>query len=163
MNLAALAEGLGVRVPSLYKHVDGMPGIRRGVMIHAKSSLAHTLGQAAIGRSRDDAVKNMAFAYRHWARTHPGQYPLTMRAPQPEDDEDLEASAAIADVIYNVLSGCDLHDDNAVHATRFLRSSLHGFIALETTGGFELPVDIDHSYTRLIDSVTTALATWSPP
>ncbi|MEV8266852.1 TetR-like C-terminal domain-containing protein [Microbacterium sp. NPDC076911] len=160
-NLAAIAESLGLRAPSLYKHVDGMPGIRRGVMIHAKSRLAQALGHAAIGRSRDDAVKRMALAYRDWARAHPGQYSLTMRAAQADDDEDLEASTAIADVIYNVLSGYDLHGDDAVHATRFLRSALHGFIALETTGGFELAVDVDQSYSLLTDSVVTALASWS--
>lgn len=160
VNLAALAERLGVRVPSLYKHVDGMPGIRRGVMINAKTALAGTLGQAAIGRSRDDAVKGMAVAYRHWARTHPGQYPLTMGAPARGDTDDLAASAAIADVVYNVLSGYGLHGDDVVHATRFLRSALHGFIALENTGGFELPVNTDDSFARLTDSVVAALGTW---
>lgn len=160
MNLAALAERLGVRVPSLYKHVEGMPGIRRGVMITAKSALARELGHAAIGRSRGDAVTSMALAYRDWARAHPGQYPLTMRAPTDGDTEDAEASEALADVIYNVLSGYGLHGDDAVHATRFLRSALHGFIALETTGGFGLPVGTDASYARLIDSVVAALETW---
>ena len=46
-------------------------------------------------------------------------------------------------------------------ATRFLRSTLHGFAALETNGGFEMPVDIDRNYGRLVESVVTALASWS--
>ena len=161
LNLAVVAERLGVRIPSLYKHIDGMPGIRRGIMIRAKSSLARALGQAAIGRSRDDAVTRMAFAYRHWALNHPGQYPMTMKAPLTCDDEDVAASTSIAEVIFNVLAGYDLHGDDAIDATRFLRSAIHGFIALETTGGFELPVDIERSYRRLVESVVTALATWS--
>ena len=161
LNLAALAESLGVRVPSLYKHIDGMPGLRRGIMIRAKSNLAHTLGQAAIGRSRDDAITRMSFAYRRWALEHPGQYPMTMHAPIPGDDEDLRVSSSVADVIYNVLAGYDLRDDDAVDATRFLRSALHGFVALETGGGFELPVDLERSYVRLVESVVTALASWS--
>jgi AcrR family transcriptional regulator len=161
LNLAALAESLGVRVPSLYKHIDGMPGLRRGIMIRAKSHLAHTLGQAAIGRSGDDAITRMSFAYRRWALDHPGQYPMTMHAPIPGDDEDLRVSSSVADVIYNVLAGYDLRDDDAVDATRFLRSALHGFVALETGGGFELPVDLERSYVRLVESVVTALASWS--
>lgn len=161
LNLAALAESLDVRIPSLYKHIDGMPGLRRGIMIQAKSSLAHTLGQAAIGRSRDDAITRMSFAYRHWALEHPGQYPMTMHAPIPGDDEDLKASSSIADVVNNVLAGYDLRDDDAVDATRVLRSALHGFVALETGGGFELPVDLERSYVRLVESVVTALASWS--
>lgn len=161
LNLASLAESFGVRIPSLYKHIDGMPGLRRAIMIRAKSNLANALGQAAIGRSRDDAITRMSFAYRRWALGHPGQYPMTMHAPIPDDDDDLKVSSAIADVVFNVLSGYDLHDDDAVDATRFLRSALHGFVALETGGGFELPVDLEHSYVRLVENVVTALANWS--
>jgi len=43
-------------------------------------------------------------------------------------------------------------------ATRFLRSTLHGCAALETSGGFEMPVDIERNYGRLVESVVTALA-----
>jgi len=60
LNLAALAQSLGVRIPSLYKHVDGMPGLRRGITLQAKIVLRDALGRAAIGRSRDDAIRGMA-------------------------------------------------------------------------------------------------------
>lgn len=162
LNLGALAESLGVRTPSLYKHIDGLPGLRRGIMIRAKASLAHILGQAAIGRSRDDAITRMSFAYRRWALEHPAQYSMTMHPPLPGDDEDLLVSSSITDVVFNVLAGYDLRDDEAVHATRFLRSALHGFVSLETSGAFALPVDLERSYVRLVESVVTALATWSP-
>lgn len=161
LNLAALASSFGVQVPSLYKHIDGMPGLRRGIMIRAKSSLAHTLGQSAIGRSRDDAITGMSFAYRHWALQHPGQYPMTMHPPKAGDDDDQAASFSIANVIFSVLAGYDLHGDDAVDATRFLRSALHGFVALETGGAFELPVDLERSFERLVESVVAALTTWS--
>lgn len=161
LNLAVLADSLGVRPPSLYKHVDGMPGLRRGIMIRAKTGLGHTLGQAAIGRSRDEAITRMAHAYRRWATRHPAQYPMTMRAPAPGDEQDSAASLGILQVILDVLAGYDLRGDDAVDATRFLRSALHGFVALETSGGFELPVDLERSYARLVESVVTALGTWS--
>jgi hypothetical protein len=103
----------------------------------------------------------MSFAYRRWALEHPGQYPMTMHAPIPGDDDDLKVSFSIVDVVFNVLAGYDLRDDDAVDATRFLRSALHGFVDLETSGGFELPVDLERSYERLVQSVVTALATWS--
>lgn len=161
LSLAALAESFGVRIPSLYKHIDGMPGLQRGIMIEARRGLARALGQAAIGRSRDDAIRSMAFAYRAWAIEHPGQYPMTMRAPLADDDEDLEVSSYFLHLIFTVLAGYDLRDDDAVDATRFFRSALHGFVALETGGSFEMPVDLERSYIRLIESVVTALASWS--
>ncbi len=161
LSLAALAESLNVRTPSLYKHVDGLAGLQRGIMLRAKTDLGHVMGQAAIGRSRESAITGMSLAYRDWALKHPGQYPLTVHAPEPGDDDDQEASSAITNVVFAVLAGYDLHSDDAVHATRFLRSALHGFVALETNGAFGLPVDLERSFTRLVNNVVTALAAWT--
>jgi len=160
LNLAALAESFGVRAPSLYKHIDGISGLQRAVMLEARRGLTSAVGQAAIGRSRDDAIRSMSFAYRRWALEHPGQYSMTLHASRPGDDEDREVAESFMHVIFTVLAGYDLRDDDAVDATRFLRSALHGFIALEAGGGFGLPFGLERSYTRLVDSVVTALGTW---
>ena len=161
LSLAAVAEKLGVRVPSLYKHVDGLPALRRGVTVTAKKSLSVVLGAAALGRSRDDALTAIAIAYRTWALAHPGQYPMAMQAPHPDEAEDIAVSTALVDMVFRVLAGYGLRGDDAVDATRFLRASLHGFVSLETGGGFALPIDLERSYQRLTASVITALNTWS--
>lgn len=54
LTLAALAERLGVRQPSIYKHIDSMAGLRRSISIRAKAELGDVLAQAAVGRSRGD-------------------------------------------------------------------------------------------------------------
>lgn len=161
LTLAAIADNLGVRIPSLYKHVDGMPAIQRGIRIVGKTGLANALAQAAIGKSRDDAITAMAIAYRSWALEHRGQYPMIMGAPAEGDEEDLAVSASLIKVIFEVLAGYEIRGDDAIDATRFIRASLHGFVALETTGAFEIPVNLERSFARLVESVVTALATWS--
>ena len=161
LSLAAVAESYGVQVPSLYKHVDGMPAIKRGITLLAKKDLRDVLGRAAIGKSRDDAITATATAYRAWALSHPGWYPMAMLAPVPGDDADLAASMAILDVIVEILAGYDLHADDAIDATRFLRATLHGFVSLETSGAFQMPFDLERSYSRLVTSVIAALATWT--
>jgi len=162
LSIAALADGLGVRPPSLYKHVDGMAGLRRGIMVRAKADLADTLGQAAIGKARADAVRSVALAYRQWAKDHPGQYPLTMRAPAPADEEDEEVSTTLVTVLYRIVAGYEITgDDDLIDAIRYLRSALHGFVDLETTGAFELPRDLERSFARVIDAITTSLMAWT--
>lgn len=162
LSIAALAQDLGVKPPSLYKHVDGMPGLQRGIMLRAKADLAGVLGRAAIGQARDDAVRSVSLAYRDWARSHPGQYPLTMRAADPADAEDMEVSTALVQVLYAIVSGYRIEgEDHLVDAIRYLRSALHGFVDLETSGAFRLPRELDRSFARVIDSTTTALAGWS--
>ena len=51
LTLAALADRLGVRYPSLYKHVDGMDGLQRGIAIRTKNELAAILARATVGMS----------------------------------------------------------------------------------------------------------------
>ncbi|MEU7958793.1 TetR/AcrR family transcriptional regulator [Micromonospora humida] len=160
LTLAALAGSLGVRVPSLYKHVDGLPGLRRGIMLRAKANLAATLAEACVGRARDDAVRSLATAYRRWARQNPVQYPMTVRAPDPHDAEDQRVSDAAVQVVYRVLVGYRLLGDDAVDATRLLRTVLHGFVSLETAGAFALPADLERSYDRAVESVVSALENW---
>lgn len=161
LSLAAVADSYGVRIPSLYKHISGMPAIKRGIMLLAKRDFCIVLGQAAIGKSRDDAIASVAIAYRDWARNHPAQYSMTMRAPVPGDDEDAAASMAILNVIVVILAGYGLLSDDAIDATRYLRSVLHGFVALETEGAFQMPFDLERSYSRLVECVIAALATWT--
>jgi AcrR family transcriptional regulator len=163
LTLAALAESLGVRQPSLYKHIDGMDALQRSIAIRAKTELGEVLGRAAVGKAGDDAIRALSTAYRRWALEHPGRYSATVRAPAPGDTEDEAASAAVVGVVFDVLAGYDLHGVDAIDATRALRSTLHGFIALESSGGFGLPVDVDRSFERLVDGLVVALKTLAAP
>jgi AcrR family transcriptional regulator len=162
MTLAALAGRLGVRQPSLYKHIEGIDGLLRSISVRAKNELAYVLARAAVGRERSDALTSIAGAYRAWALEHPGRYAAAQSAPAPGDTEDQAASLAIVQVATDILAGYKLDDDDAIDATRALRSALHGFITLESSGGFGLPVDIDRSFERLVNGIATAFSSWAP-
>jgi AcrR family transcriptional regulator len=163
LTLAALADSLGVRQPSLYKHIDGMDALQRSIAVRAKTELADVLGRAAVGKSGDDAIRALATAYRRWALAHPGRYSATVRAPEAGDTDDEAASAAAVGVVLDVLAGYDLRGADAIDATRAIRSSLHGFIALESSGGFGLPVDVDRSFDRLVGGLVVALNDLATP
>jgi AcrR family transcriptional regulator len=162
LTLAALAERLGVRLPSLYKHIDGMEGLQRSIAVRAKVELADVLGRSAVGKSRDDAVRAIALTYREWAREHPGRYASTVRAPAADDVDDQTASYAVVSIVLDILAGFGLQGDDAIDAARALRSALHGFITLDAAGGFGLPVDVDRSFDRLVDGLVTTLTTFAP-
>jgi AcrR family transcriptional regulator len=162
MTLAALARRLGVRQPSLYKHIEGMDGLVRGISVRAKNELAYVLARAAVGRERADALTSIANAYRAWALEHPGRYAAAQSAPAPGDTEDQAASGAVVQVATDILAGYKLGEDDAIDATRTLRSALHGFITLESSGAFGLPVDIDRSFQRLVNGMATAFSFWTP-
>jgi Tetracyclin repressor-like, C-terminal domain len=49
-----------------------------------------------------------------------------------------------------VLRGYGLEGDDAIHAARSVRATLHGFVTLEMQDGFGIPLDLDESFKRLI-------------
>ena len=161
LTLAALAERLGVRQPSLYKHIDSLAGLHRSVSIQSKRELGTVLARAAVGRSGADAIRSMSHAYRDWAREHPGRYLASNVMPAPGDLESEAVALAVIQIIADVLTSYKLQGDDSVDAIRAFRSTLHGFVSFETTGGFALSADIDRSFERLISGFIAALAHWS--
>src|SRR4029453_13380936 len=85
LTLAAVADRFGVAIPSLYKHVNGLDGLRRDLAVLAVRELTTALSRAAVGRAGRDALHAMADAYRAYATAHPGPYAASVRAPAPGD------------------------------------------------------------------------------
>jgi AcrR family transcriptional regulator len=163
LTLAMIAQRLGVALPSLYKHIRGLDALRHKVSALATAELATELSAAAAGKARLDALLAMAAAYRTYARRHPGRYATTQRAPDPQDEEHMVAAERAVGTIFAVLQGYGLEGDDAIDATRVLRSALHGFVSLEAGGGFGLPQDVDRSYAQLVAAMDVAFQNWPTP
>jgi AcrR family transcriptional regulator len=158
LTLARLAKKLRIRSPSLYNHVGGLEGVRRELKLLALRDLNATLSRAAVGKSRDEAVRGLAAAYRAFVKRHPGTYAATMVAA-PKDDPAMEAAAGqIVETILSVLSGYGLERREGIHAIRALRSTVHGFAALEIAGGFGIPLDVDKSFEWLVSALLKGLS-----
>ena len=160
LTLAALAKRFGVAVPSLYKHVGGLDDVHARLAVVAARDLGSALRRAATGKAGRDALSSAADAYRDYARAHPGRYRYLLR-PRSGDDEHGRASAEVLEVLYAVLGGYGLvEEDDLVDAARLLRSTLHGFVSLELEGGFAMARSVDRSFERLVTSLDKALAGW---
>ncbi|MEV4419832.1 TetR-like C-terminal domain-containing protein [Patulibacter sp. NPDC049589] len=150
LTLARLAAELGVRTPSLYHHVDGLDGAHRAVALRGMRDLGTALRDAAIGRSGPGALTALADAYRAYALAHPGAYAATQRAPTADDAELRAAAERTTEVVFAVVRHWERDDEELVHLVRAVRSALHGFVALESGGGFGLPAPREASFARLV-------------
>ena len=162
LSLGALAAELGVQTPSLYNHVDGLPGLRRELTLLSTRLLGQRMAEAAIGKSGPGAVRAIAQAYRSYIKANPGVYLLGVRSAafqNPPDPELDAAQARVLEVTLAALSDFHLSQPDALHAIRGLRSFIHGFATLEIAGGFGLPLDCDESFTRLIEGFIRDLQT----
>ena len=154
LSLGRLAKELGIRTPSLYNHVDGLPGLMRELSILNARNLADRLSEAAIGQSGPESVRAVMQAMRAYIKEYPGLYLSTVRASgtQAEADPELEQEEARSvKVGMAVMASFGLEGEEAVHALRGLRSLVHGFATLEISGGFGIPLDLDESFSRLVD------------
>ena len=158
LSMGLLAERLGVRTPSLYKHVDGLGDLVHRIAVLATVELGDTMREATQGRSGTDALVAAAQAIRSYVKEHPGRYAAGNREQPDGPDDPLDAAIArTLTAFWAVLRGYDLDPDQEVHALRMLRSTLHGFTVLEAGGGFHLDTDIDASFAWLVDLIDRGL------
>ena len=157
LSLAAVAQELGVRTPSLYNHIASLDALQHEVCLLALEELATRLSAAAVGRSGAEALQALASAYRAYALEHPGRYAATLRSPAAQDEALAEAAGRVLAVVTGALRGYGLEGDDEVDAVRALRAALHGWVSLEQAGRFGLPRDVEQSFSRMLDGLDAAL------
>lgn len=157
LTLAQVAARLGVRLPSLYNHVDGLADLRRELALLGQRQLLERISRAAIGKAGGAALIAVGQAYRRYVLEHPGVYTASVRAPALDDIEMQQVSQTIIEVLLAVLEPYGLDEESAIHAIRGLRSIAHGFTTLELAGGFGLALDRDESFMRLLRAYVVGL------
>lgn len=78
-------------------------------------------------------------------------------APSPRDAEVWAASEKVLSGVVAVVAGDGLSEDQTIHAVRAIRAALHGFVSLESAGGFGLPQEIDASFDSLLTILVDGL------
>jgi AcrR family transcriptional regulator len=153
LSISRLAARLGVKSPSLYNHVGGLEDLRRELALLSHRLLAERLSEASIGRAGADAMLAIAETYRAFIKECPGVYSAGLRASgtlESMDDELGAAEERVLQIVMRIIKSFGLEGEDALHAARGLRSTVHGFASLEAAGGFGLPLDLDESFHRLM-------------
>lgn len=162
LTLADVAGRLGVRVPSLYKHVDGLDDVRQRIADAGIGALADAVVRAAEGRQGRDGLVSIAQAYRRFARLHPGQYQALVRPSQP-GSRHFDDAQRITQVITRVVGDYSVGPDDTVHAVRTIRSSLHGFASLEAVTAFGRSSGVEASFYSMIAMLDRGLGGRTQP
>jgi AcrR family transcriptional regulator len=164
VTLAAVADRLGVRSPSLYAHVAGLDGLRRALALRGAKEIERSLGEAARDRSGLPALQAIAHAYRAFALERPGSYAAAQRAVRPGEDDELYASlAATLEPVLRALAEAGVPEEVRIHLIRGFRSALHGFVELERAGGFGMPESVDESFERLVELLLAGIRSTATP
>ena len=146
VTLKALAEKLGVKPPSLYKHINGLEELNKALMLYGWKSLEKKVTRAAVGKSKEDAIRAIFYAYRDYVKEHPGVFEAMQWYNMYQSEENLQAREEFVAVLFQVLSAYDLQEEQKVHIVRMFRVFLQGFLMVEIHGGFGNPVSITESF-----------------
>jgi AcrR family transcriptional regulator len=167
VTVSALARRFGVKDASLYSHLRNAQHLRIRVAVLALTELGDRAAAALAGRAGKDALVAFANAYRDYAKLHPGRYAA---AQFPLDPPTAAANAAVTDAARRhaeltraVLRGYRLAEPDETDAVRLLHSTCHGYVSLETAGGFaHQQRTADESWARTLDALHATLTGWPP-
>ena len=158
VTLKELAAELGVKSPSLYKHIPG--GLRElyeEIMVYSWRSIDHEIMRSAVGKSKDDAIKAMCHAFRNFAVQHPGAFEVLQWHNSYASDLNKQATKGIIASLDQVLEAYHMTEEQKLHILRFLRGFVQGFSTIETHSGFGDPVSIDDSFEFAIEIIINGI------
>lgn len=160
----AVAERVGVRGPSLYKHVADRSALIRAVGDLVTDELRSTMTQAMTGDDPAADLRAIAFAYRAFVAANPNGYGLLFAHLEPDLQPDPTAVAELGRPIVATVARL-IGDDGpaALEAGRTLVAWAHGFVSMELAGGFRLGGDLDAAYATGIDLILAGISGRASP
>ena len=157
VTMQAVADRVGVRAPSLYKHVAGRTALIGAIAEDVLADLDATLRPAIEATDPADAVRIAARNYRAFARRSPGAYQLLFSRLLPQarpSPESIAAGAAGVLLIAERLVG----SGHALEAARLLTAFVHGFASMELADAFRLGGDVDAAFEYALATILQGLS-----
>jgi AcrR family transcriptional regulator len=157
LTMQAVAGAVGVRAPSLYKHVSGRGDLVRLVAEDVTRQLAGVVRGAVGSGDASVDLRALAHAFRTFAHQNPQGYALIFAAVPDEWRAAPEALASANDALLRT-AGELAGPDRALQAARMVVAWAHGFVSMELAGAFRLGGDVDDAFAFGVDRLASALA-----
>jgi AcrR family transcriptional regulator len=137
LTMRALADRVGIRAASLYRHFADKRAVEVAMIAAAFADQA-VAAEAAIGGT-DRPLAAMGRVYREWAVAHPHLYRLMTDRPLPRADLPAGLEARAAAPLIRIFGG-------DVDRARAAWAFAHGMTALELAGRFPETADLDAAW-----------------
>ncbi|WP_067478957.1 TetR/AcrR family transcriptional regulator [Actinomadura hibisca] len=147
LTMQSVAERVGVRAPSLYKHVNNRAALLTAVAEATIDDLAARV------EATDGSLEEVVRGYRRFAQTWPAGFRLMLSIEAPP--EALARTAAPVLHATRELVG----EQEALEAARLVVAWATGFIEMELNGSFRLGGDVDRAFEYGLSTLRRALAT----
>jgi AcrR family transcriptional regulator len=150
LTMRRLAEAMGIRAPSLYKHVESKEDLEALLMAEAFHEMGDELHDAvaSLGARQTNAraLAELGRAYRRWALAHPHLYRLLTGGPLPRERLPDGLEAWTAEPLVIAVGG---DPDRARAAWAFA----HGMTILELDGRFPSDANLDAAWASGLEAL----------
>ena len=158
VTIKALAMELGVKPPALYKHLrGGIDELYQEMTLCGWQSLDNDIARSAVGKSKDEAIIAICYAFRNYSLAHPGVFEVMQWHNSYTTALNKESTQGIIASLYQVLDAYHMNPDEKLHILRLLRGFVQGYAAIEMHGGFGDPIStsdsFDYALRVLIDGI----------
>lgn len=162
LTMQAVAARVGVRAPSLYKHVADRAALIRAVADAVVADLEAALAVWRPSPDPADDLRAIARRYRSFVRMNPAGYALLFADLPAAMAPDPERVASLARPILGAVARI-VGEEEALPAARTFVAWAHGFTSMERAGAFRLGGDVDAAYAAGIDVILSGISGRATP
>lgn len=157
LTMEQVAKAVGVRAPSLYKHVAGRGELIRLIVEAVVADLSGILDGSVSGSDPRDDLRALAHAFRGFAHDHPESYRLIF-APMPAEWRPEPAVFfAASDAVLRTATAI-AGAESALEAARLVTAWAHGFLTMELAGAFRMEGSLEDAFAFGINRLGDALS-----
>jgi AcrR family transcriptional regulator len=149
LTMRRLAQRLGIRAPSLYKHFEDKAALEAALAAVGLEESAREFEAAVEGSA--EPIRALAHAYRAFALRRPALYRLMTEQPLPRDRLPAGVEERAARPVLDAAGG-----DEA--AARAIWAFAHGLTMLELNGRFPPHADVDAAWERGVQAFAASFS-----
>lgn len=156
LTMQRVAEAVGVRAPSLYKHVSSRSALLKLVAEDLTADVARRLEGAAQAGDPGQDLRGLATTLRAFALGDPHGFDLLFTSLPADSAPDTSTFAAAVRPVLRVateLAG----PDHALDAARTVTAWAFGFLRMELSGDFHLGGDVSRAFEFGLQALITGL------
>jgi AcrR family transcriptional regulator len=153
LSLARLASKLGIKPPSLYRHIPNKAALLQAVIAFTFQQLfqAYEISIQASGGDEKEQLKVILRTHRSFAHAHPETYVLAFTTTLREeraDEQMLERLVLPIQALMATIAG----PEKSLSALRGALSLVHGFVMLELKDQFKRGGNLTEAFEASVEA-----------
>jgi AcrR family transcriptional regulator len=162
LTMQAVAARVGVRAPSLYKHVPGRDALVARIADSAVRTLGEALEAAAPeGATPEEALRGAAQALRSFAHARPAAFRLVFTPGPDATRASPESSTRAVAPVLRATRGL-VGERQSLAAARTFTAWASGFLSMELADAFRMGGDVEEDFRFGVEALIRAFSHGGP-